>query len=84
MKWLDKLKPTKGEVYIKGGALPDSDHETATGRALYTVTALRKAYDAGFEDALGKQGYCVCVEGVHIPDDVVKKAVFSYMTRDMK
>ena len=73
-------------VYINRlrDALPDSDHETATGRALYTVTALRKAYDAGFEDALGKQGYCVCVEGVHIPDDVVKKAVFLYMTRDMK
>jgi hypothetical protein len=28
--------------------------------------------------------YNVWVEGVHIPDDVVKKAVFLYMTRDMK
>ncbi len=83
MKWLDKLKPTKGEVYIKGNALPESDHETATGRALYTITALRKAYDAGFAEGTGK-GYGVCVEGVHVPDDVVKKAVFLYMTRDFK
>ena len=84
MKWLDKLKPAKGDAYIKGNALPESDHETATGRALYTVTALRKAYDAGFKDGSGSQGYNLCVDGVHIPDDVVKKAVFLYMTRGMK
>ena len=41
-------------------------------------------YDAGFKAATGQLGYCVCVDGVHIPDDVVKKAVFLYMTRDMK
>lgn len=29
------------------------------------------------------EGYNVCVDGVHIPDDVVKKAVFLYMTRSM-
>jgi len=28
--------------------------------------------------------YNVWVEGVHIPDDVVKKAVFLYMTRNME
>lgn len=48
MKWLDKLKPTPGAVYIKGNVLPESDHETATGRQLYTITAIRKAYDAGY------------------------------------
>ena len=84
MKWLGKLKPTPGAVYIKGNALPESDYETATGRCLYTITALRKAYDAGFKEGSGSQGYGVCVDGVHIPDDVVKKAVFLYMTRGWK
>ena len=83
MKWLDKLKPTNGEVYIKGNALPESDHETATGRALYTITALRTAYDAGFAEGT-REGYGVCVDGVYVPDDVVRKVVFLYMTRDMK
>ena len=84
MNWLNKLKPTKGGVYIKGNALPESDYETATGRALYTMSAIRKAYDAGFAEGAGSTGYGVCVDGVHIPDDVVKKAVFLYMTRGLK
>ena len=84
MKLLDKLKPTKGAVYIKGNALPESDYETATGRALYTVTAIRKAYDAGYAEGIAATGFGVCVDGVRIPDDVVKKAVFLYMTRDME
>ena len=45
MNWLNKIKPTKGDVYIKGNALPESYYETATGQALYTITAIRKAYD---------------------------------------
>ena len=35
-------------------------------------------------EADGKAGYHVCVDGVHVPDDVVKKAVFLYMTMDMQ
>lgn len=27
--------------------------------------------------------YNLCVDGVHIPDDVVKKAVFLYMTKNI-
>ena len=76
-----KLKPTKGDVYIKGSALPESDYETATGRQLYTITAIRKAYDAGYADGSSETGvFNVCIDGEHIPDDVVKKAVFLYMT----
>lgn len=74
MTWFDKIKPTPGAVYIKGNALPESDHETATGRALYTITAIRKAYDAGFAAACSSTGFGVCVDGVdgvdgvHVPD----------------
>ena len=35
-------------------------------------------------DAPDIQGYGVHLDGVHIFDDVVKKAVFLYMTRDLK
>jgi hypothetical protein len=84
MSWLDKLKPHKGAAYIKGNALPDSDHETATGRALYTITAIRKAYDAGFADGVLEKGYALTVDGERIPDEIVRKAVFWYSTRDFK
>ncbi len=84
MSWLDKLKPTKGAAYIKGNALPDSDHETATGRALYTITAIRKAYDSGFADGVLEKGYSLTVDGERIPDEIVRKAVFWYSTRDFK
>ena len=84
MKWLDKLKPTKGAAYIKGNAMPESDHETATGRALYTITAIRKAYDAGFTDGVAEQGYALTVDGVRIPDEIVRQAVFWYSQRDFK
>jgi len=55
MNWFDKIKPTKGDVYIKGNALPESDYETATGRTLYTIIAMRKAYDAGWDAALAQR-----------------------------
>ena len=84
MKLLDKLKPTKGAVYIKGNALPESDHETATGRALYTITAIRKAYDAGFADGVLENGYALSVDGTRIPDEIVRKAVFWYSQRGYK
>ena len=84
MKLLDKLKPTKGAAYIKGNALPESDHETATGRALYTVAALRKAYDAGFADGVLEQGYALTIDGTRTPDEIVRQAVFWYSTRDFK
>lgn len=51
MRWFKKQNPTKGDVYVKGNALPESDHETATGRQMYTITAIRKAYDAGTNDS---------------------------------
>ena len=42
------------------------------------------AQAADMLEADGKAGYHVCVDGVHVPDDVVKKAVFLYMTMDMQ
>lgn len=33
--------------------------------------------------SVADKGYKVCVDGVHIPDDVVKKAVFLYMTKNI-
>ena len=84
MKLLEKLKPSKGAAYIKGNALPESDYETATGRALYTVAAIRKAYDAGFTDGVTEQGYALSVDGVRVPDEIVRKAVFWFATKDFK
>ena len=84
MNLLGKLKPTKGTAYIKGNALPESDHETAIGRALYTITAIRKVYDAGFTDGVAEQGYALTVDGVRIPDEIVRQAVFWYSQRDFK
>ena len=84
MKWLDKLKPTKGEVYIKSNLLPESDYETATGRCLYTIAAIRKAYDAGFTDGVSEQGYALTVDGTRIPDKIVRDAVFWYSQRGFK
>lgn len=65
--------------------MPESDYETPTGRRLYTISAVRNAYDTGFNHGFskgsGSQGYGVCVDGVHIPDNVVKNAVFLYMLK---
>ncbi len=52
MSWLDRFKPHKGDVYRPGQALPEPGYETATGRKLYTVQQIRKAYAQGQKDSL--------------------------------
>ena len=51
MGWLDRFKPHKGDVYRPGQALPEPEHETATGRKLYTVQQIRAAYAQGSKDS---------------------------------
>ena len=44
MGWLDRFKPHSGGVYRPGECLPGPQHQTATGRKLYTVQQIRAAY----------------------------------------
>lgn len=51
MKWLERFKPYKGDVYRPGQTLPEPAYETATGRKLYTVQQIRAAYSQGSKDS---------------------------------
>jgi hypothetical protein len=46
-----RLKPHKGDVYRPGECLPEPQHQTATGRKLYTVQQIRAAYSQGAKDS---------------------------------
>jgi hypothetical protein len=52
MKWLERFKPHKGDVYRPGQVLPEPGYETATGRKLYTVQQIRAAYAQGQRDSV--------------------------------
>lgn len=51
MGWLDRFKPHSGDVYRPGECLPEPQHQTATGRKLYTVQQIRAAYAQGAKDS---------------------------------
>lgn len=51
MSWLDRFKPHSGDVYRPGDCLPEPQHQTATGRKLYTVQQIRAAYSQGAKDS---------------------------------
>jgi hypothetical protein len=46
-----RLKTHKGDVYRPGECLPEPQHQTATGRKLYTVQQIRSAYSQGAKDS---------------------------------
>ena len=51
MGWMDRFKPWSGDVYRPGECLPEPQHQTATGRKLYTVQQIRAAYSQGAKDS---------------------------------
>jgi hypothetical protein len=51
MGWIDRFKPWSGDVYRPGECLPEPQHQTATGRKLYTVQQIRAAYAQGAKDS---------------------------------
>ena len=53
MGWMDRFKPWSGDVYRPGECLPEPQHQTATGRKLYTVQQIRAAYAQGAKDSRG-------------------------------